>query len=270
MTNYEMYKTPGLEQDLLEESQNLVLAYFTNETRKRYNGESVRIAEFELVFLEVQAYTRVSYRGLVPRDSSGNQLGPLDPQSGTGFTRLSDQDGNDVLRVETSDSPWLVTHTSLGVLQDSIRVYPRIPETETHPGFSWANPSEPSSEDGSPYGYVSGKEMEYYNPPSALQSVSFQSGDRSLTQFGFYNEHSSRRYNPILNVQGRTYRVVPISDPDVQESVLDNAIGGGQGSRLLNYGPVASNYTISFPEEWEDADCIKEHSGRLDEFRGDN
>lgn len=260
--------TRTISDELVGEGGKLVLAFLSNTRQADFNGGRARVAEFNLAFLEVQGYNEARYRGLDLRDSNGDIVSPLQPQSGRGFDRIYDSDGADIFRIETNENPWQVTQAALSVLQDSVRAYPRIPETEPHPAFTWAVGDEPDPTKGHKFGSISGAEMDWESPPASLQAVAFESGDNSTIQYGFYNSSQHRGVVPRLNVFGRTYRTVPVTKPQEQKRALENALGDDPSSQVLTFGPITDNYTVSLPGEWDDVGAVVKHTGPLSTFGG--
>jgi len=219
--------------------------------------------KFDVAFFQVQGFERLTYRDLSLYDSQGNPRGPLIPESGVGFSRLYNSAGEDIARVETDSNVWQMSHFGLSVLEDDVRVYPRVPETETQPGFTWAVGDEPNPTEGDDFGFVSGGEMDYDNPPKALQTVTFKSGDTSKLQYGFYNENSERRVDPTLTLQGRTYRTVPVISEKIQEELLKRATNDDEGVKILTWGPVTDSFSINLPSKWDDAGAVRSMTGSL-------
>lgn len=266
MANQERHRT--ISDEVVAEGGKLVLAFFSNTRQARFSGGKSRVAEFDLAFFEVQGYNRVNYRGLDLRDSNGNTVSPLSPQSGRDYDRLYDPEGNDIFRVETNENPWQITQASVSVLQDNVRIYPRIPETETQPGWTWAVGDEPSPTAGDDFGFTAGGEMDYDTPPASLQAVGFESGDNSTIQYGFYNRSQHRGVVPRLNVVGRTYRTVPITKTEEQRKAMKKALDDTSAAQVLTFGPVTDNFTINLPDDWEEVDAVRDHVGPLSQFGG--
>jgi hypothetical protein len=213
--------------------------------------------EFSQAFFEVKGYSHLQYRKLDLFDSSGNKRGPIGSQSGLSFSRLHDSNGDDIARVGTDENAWQLSHFSVSVLNPDIRVYPRIPATEPHPAWSWAVGGEPDPSNGSEYGFVSGERMNWEDPPAELQTVAFQSGDRSQIQYGFYNENPNIQISPSLNVLGRTYRVSPITQEKEQNQVLKEAMEEDSPSEVITLSGVTDTVTFTYPEEWEEAGAVQ-------------
>lgn len=256
--------------DLVNEGGKLVLAFFSNTRQVEFEDTRTRLAEFTLAFFEVQGYNRVNYRGLDLRDSNGNTISPLSAESGRDFDRLYDASGDDIFRVETNENVFQITHASISVLQDSVRVYNRIPETETQPGWTWSVGDQPDPTAGVDFGFTAGVEMDYEDPPASLQAVAFESGDQSTIQYGFFNNSPHRGVVPRMNVEGRTYRTVPITDTEEQQEAMQTALDDTSAAQILTFGPVTDNFTINLPAEWEDVNAVKDHVGPLSEFGGDS
>jgi len=250
----------------VEEGGTLILAFFSNTRKASFTNGDARVAEFELAFFEVQGANRVNYRNLDLRDSTGSTVTPLGPEAGQGFQRIHDDEGEDIFRIETNESPWQITHTSVSVLQDNVWVYPRIPETNAHPGWTWAVGDEPNPANGDQFGFTAGAEMDYDEPPASLQSIAFESGDRSTIQYGFFNDSQHRDALPRMNVEGKTYRVSPITSTDKQTDAMQSALGDYPNAKFLTFGPITDNFTISLPDEWKDVGATVNHIGPLSQF----
>jgi hypothetical protein len=256
-------KEPTVRDELLEEGEYLALAFARNVESTKVKASKQRLMKFDVAFFQIQGFERLTYRDLGLHDSQGGSRGPLAPESGVDFTRLYNSDGEDIARVETDENVWQLSHFAPSVLEGDVRVYPRVPETETQPGFTWAVGARPDPTVGEEFGFVSGKEMDYYSPPKALQTVAFQSGDTSNFQYGFYNENSEKRVDPTLTLQGRTYRTVPVSSEQTQERILKQAGTGDEGVNILTWGPVTDSYSINLLSEWDEAGAIRSITGSL-------
>lgn len=243
---------PTIYDEVLEEGEFLALAFARNVSRTEVAQGVTRLMDFDIAFFEVTGHEHLQYRPLDVYDSSGTARGPISASSGLDFGRLYDSNGDDVARVETDENPWQLSHFSLSVLEDDIRVYPRIPETEPKPGWSWAVGDEPDPTSGDNFGYVPGNAMKWESPPAELQTVGFESGDRSTIQYGFYNENPNLQVDPTLNVLGRTYRTAPVVNPDRQLEILRMAMNPGEnpGFNVITYSRVTEPVTVNLPTDW--------------------
>lgn len=257
----------------LGNGHTLVLSFARNTKASQVGGTESQILEHDLVFLEVQGTERLSYRPYKVKNDDGEVKDPLPGRelpgaSGYQFDRLFDDRGDDIIRVETGESPWSISHFSISALQDNIQVYPRIPTTERQPGWSWASQSEPDPTTGDPYGNVSGKEMRFENPRADMETFAFLSGDKSRVQYGFYNRARFTTISPTLKLEGKTYKVAPITSDARQADELQKALSDDQSARIATWGTISDAFTINLPDDWGDSGAVRRISGPY--FEGGN
>ncbi|WP_440005298.1 hypothetical protein [Halomicrococcus sp. SG-WS-1] len=254
----EIQSNQSIQAELLDEGSHLALTFPRNIENVKLNKSTQRLMEFDVVFFEVQAWEDVRYKPLDLYDSKGNEQGPIGPQSGLDYSRLHNANGRDLASIGTNENPWLLTHFSFSVLEDDVRVYPKV-STETLPGWTWTN--EADAKNGDEYGYYPGKELDYDSPSSALETVAFSGGDYSPVEFGFYNESTQRSVDPTLNVLGRTYRTAPVTDKTRQDKLIEKTALEDSTVKTVGYGPVTDSVVINLPDAWEEAGAVRQLSG---------
>lgn len=255
-----------IEEATLDNGDTLILSFARNIASTEIEGVTTQTLEHDLVFLEIQGTERLVFRPLRLRVDDGSRRNPLAPteselQSSTPFNPLFDENGEDIVRVETSDSPWIITHFAPSVAQNDIRIYPRIPETQRSPGWPWASGSEPDPNVGDGFGYVAGAEMDYEAPPAKLQTFGFRSGDDSVTEYSFRNSNRFKAIDPTLKLEGKTYRTAPITSDARQEEELQRAIQGEDDTVITTWGTISDAFTVTLPSEWAETGAVRRITG---------
>jgi len=209
-------------------------------------GDQARCYVFQVL---PGGHSPLVYRPLDLRNSSGT-IQTLNAAGGSAdYQSLYDSNGNDILRIRDRDrNNYYIYHFSIAVQQDRIRVYPRIPPTQTGGGFEWLSANQPDPTAGDPYGYQLGSQMDFYNPPRELETVSFRSGTTSNVEYGFYNEHPDRRITPRLHIKGRAYLMKPYTE----ESDRKKIISGQEPRTMIGWGPIKDSFEPGTPDEWDD------------------
>jgi len=184
------------------------------------------------------------------RDDTGATV-RIDPEDGVDYQHLYDSDGNDILRIpEASKNRFLVYHYSLAVQQNRIRLYPLIPETQTAGGFTYLGTLEPDPTAGDAQGYLLGEEMDFMNPPRELEAISFMTGETSVLQYGFYNEHPDRRIIPRMHVKGRAYLLKPVVEENLKKKIVYEKIP----RTMISAGPIKDSFEPGVPDAWDPAE----------------
>jgi len=150
-----------------------------------------------IVFLEVEDYVDTSY-------APYSQLSEIDAQSSTGFTRLNNEDNDDILYSESQKL--VVKHVGIGHYPSVVRRYTNYPESETRLR-TISNLGVPTP--GDDYGYVDGDDMPYPEPTDAEEL--WIPPDKHL-DFNFFNA-SDETVTPVLNIVLREYKIRPL-DPN--------------------------------------------------------
>lgn len=185
---------------------------------KTVSNDTIRTKNSELWFFQVADRSELLYAPYQLLDDSGTEVGELASETGTNYQRLFDSSGDDILRIE--DYNWRVYHYSLGVQQDEIRIYPRIPDNQNGGAWDWLTGSEPDPTNGDPYGYIPGIRTDYYDPHISLEGVSWETSSRSPIQYGFYNESTTKDIEPILSIRGHAYELRPVEQREEKLAIL--------------------------------------------------
>lgn len=241
----------------LEPGDFLVIQIGDNFTNETVSQDSIRTKTTEYWFFQVADRVNLNYHPLTLRDDSGAKVGPIGPESGVNYQRIFDEGGDDILRI--NDFSWRLYHFSLGVQQDNLRVYPRIPDNQNGGGFDWLSGGSPNPQNGDKSGYWPSRQIDFDDPPIELESIAWRAGDRSPIQYGFYNTDTSEPVDPILSVRGWGYELRPVYEDDDMLELLadtfkpvykrDNAV------RQLEFSKQAlRTYGFDVPAEWKSAE----------------
>lgn len=239
-----------------------------NKTKTRVQGESgkVRLREREHLFFKVESTRDLSFR---PFDASasvaaynseaGNVVGGepvtyLEPEQGTTAVPLIDSNQNDILR--NDDDDFLAYHLTIQPMQEDIRVYPQIPDTQPGGVFPYLGSNRPAATAGDPVGYVDGNDNpNWYDPESTLtETLVWNSGVETDLAYQFYNASSERRLTPKLNIFGAGYVLSPIVNDNVKRNILDAASENDPAVTHLTFGAVRDSFTIEMPDDWDSVD----------------
>jgi len=226
-----------------------------NESSKTASGDTIRTKDSEYWFFEVADTTELTREPTLLYDNSGSPRGPVGANSGQAYTRLYDQNGEDILR--NDDDDWQVYHFALGIKQEKVRVYPRVPENQTGGGFEYLSGTEPDPEAPSPLGYYRSENLGFEDPSSDLEFFAWREGVLSEHQFGFYNDNNVA-VDPLVKLRGRAYSLRPITD---EGSILNLMADVGRPYdqqdnevNVVNWSPVTlRTFSYEVPEEWKDA-----------------
>jgi len=169
-------------------------------TEKFMNEGSLFGIEFSggIVFLEVTGWSQVKF---APYDN----VGPVDSEDVSGFTRLEDGNGDDVLYVPKRENK--ILHTSIGMSPKNMRRYTNYPDGEVRLR-RLPNPGVPNA--GSDFGYVDGKDSPYSSPTDA-EELMIPPGTH--LDFNFYNPDNEVK-EPVLNILSRVYSIRPLNPGD--------------------------------------------------------
>lgn len=223
---------------LLNEGDNLIILFGT-ETGTVKNEEVTVGRGF---FFKVLTWSRFRYEY--------DQLENIGPQSGKDYKYLGSDgmnSGDDILRIV--DDAWWLYHFAFATDSSDLRIYRRMQGKVPVGGLEYSDADRPDPTAGDNFGYISGAEIEdYYNPPAFTEMVCWQTGGTSspLWEFGFYNENPNKTLRGRLNLVGRQYKVVPITNPDVMKKMARGeikrtiiSVGGLRLSREETFIPNA-------------------------------
>jgi len=241
----------------LEAGEYLIVQIGESFSNKQIEGDSIRTKDTEYWFFQVADRTWLNYSPYTLNDSSGATVGSIDSQSGVSYQRLYDGGGDDILRIQ--DRAWKLYHFSLGVQQDDVRIYPRVPDNQNGGGFDWLSGSEPAPDNGDAYGYIPSEKTEYLDPTIELESISWESASRSPVQFGFYNENPNKPVEPIISVRGWAYELRPVKDEDEMLRLLADSFrfrrNRNNALRQIEFSKSAlRSYSYDIPDAWRDVE----------------
>lgn len=241
----------------LEPGEYLVIQVGGSYSNKTVSGDTIRTKDTEYWFFQVSDRVNLTYAPYTLRGDNGTEVGPIDSESGVNYQRLFDSDGQDILRIE--DFAWRLYHFSLGVQQDDIRIYPRIPDNQNGGGFDWLSGSQPSPQDGEPYGYWPSRQTDYDDPTIELEALSWETSSRSPVQYGFYNENPNEPVEPILSVRGWAYELRPVEQEEEMLEILADTFRfrnkRQNAVRQIEFSKQAlRSYSFDIPGAWRDAE----------------
>jgi len=191
----------------------------------------------------------------------------LDPDEGATPVPLIDENANDILRNDEDD--WYVYHGTVAPLQEEIRVYPQIPESQPDGVFKYLSSNRPAPTAGDIVGYEDGNDTEnFYDPKTTLNEfIAWNEDANTSLSFGFYNSDQERRITPKLNITGAGYSLSPVVGEEDKRMVLDEAIKGNPNVVHKQWGAIRDSFSFDVPDEWTDAGNVLEtHGARDPEF----
>jgi hypothetical protein len=226
----------------------------TDETNSVVRTKSVEHWFFKVKSareLKIRPYNAgASVAGFKDR-TQGVQEPYLDPEEGTAAVPLIDDNGNDILRNDNDD--WLVYHISASPLQEDIRVYPQIPDSQPGGVLEYLGSNRPAGIEGDPVGYVDGNDNpSFYDPEAGIaESLVWNEGENTSIAYQIYNANTERRITPKLNIFGAGYVLTPITDDAVKREILDKAINNHPAVTQVQWGAIRESYSYSVPDQWE-------------------
>ena len=158
-----------------------------------------------LVFCEVQGWTQTKY-------DPYTQYGNVGAGQSTGFERLDDPDGDDILYVENDQLK--VKHVAIGHTPAILRRYTNYPEGENR---LRAINNLGSPVPGDNYGFVDGEDTPYETPTDAEEL--FVTPNQHL-DFNFFNP-DTEAHEVTLKISMREYNIQTL---DPNDNVDQNAI----------------------------------------------
>jgi len=186
------------------------------------------------IFLQVDMWEDLQFR---PFD-----VGEIGPGSSTGFQRLENIDGDDILYVEEDDKR--VLHASIGMAPAHTRRFTNYPESENRLR-TFPNLTVPSAAKGSDYGFIDGDTSPYERPTDAGEL--FIPPDVHL-DFDFQNPSENESISPKLNIRAREYHVRTI-DPRRNANTVKRVMNPGSPIPIAPVGS-ASNQTRTPRNFW--------------------
>jgi len=204
----------------------------------------------------VQAFKAAA--GIIP------EVPYLDPDEGTTEVPLIDQNANDILR--NDDDDWFIYHGTVAPLQEKLRVYPQIPESQPDGVFRYLSSRRPAPTEGDIVGYEDGNDVEdFYDPKTGISEfIAWNEDGNTSLSFGFYNSDQQRRITPKLSISGAGYSVSPVVGEDNIKAVIEAAIEGHPNVVHYQWGAIRDSFSFEVPGEWTDAGNVITTQGALE------
>jgi len=182
-------------------------------------------------------------------------VGDISPQSNTGFNRLENTDGDDILHVQEGRKR--VLHASIGMSPSQTRRYTNYPESENRLR-KFPNLSTPSATKSSDYGYIDGNISPFEQPTDAGEL--YIPPDVHL-DFDFENPDENESISPKLNIRIRDYHVSVI-DPSNNQDVIRRVMSPGSPIPVAPVGSP-SNQTRASADVWDQEPVTQNEISRI-------
>jgi hypothetical protein len=187
------------------------------------------------IFLEVTGWEQVKYEPF-------NNIGAVDSQSPTGFDRLDDSNGDDILFVEKGQEN--VIHAGIGMSPGYIRRYTNYPEGQNRLR-TMPNLGIPTAGDN--YGYIDGTDSPYENPTDA-EELMIPPGVH--LDFNFYNPDSRQR-EPVLDILTRVYDVRVLNPDNSKDSnMISRIVSPGSPMPVHPVGSTRNQKRYDLMDSW--------------------
>lgn len=241
----------------LDTEEFLALHIDESATTKTISDDRIRTKNSQVWFFQVASVAELTQAPVLPRGTDGTETGPISANSGIDYQFLHDANGDDLLR--NDDSPWRVYHFSIGVRQDQIRIYPRIPDNQNGGAWDYLSGSEPDPTNGDDFGYTPGSETDYDDPSTKLETLAWELGDFSVHQWGFFNEDSQIQINPTLSIRGFGYELRPVEQQSEMFRLLADlerpVDKRKRAVKLVDFSRAAlRSFSFDVPGAWSDAE----------------
>lgn len=187
------------------------------------------------VFFRVEMWEGLQYKPF--------EVGSVSPQSNSGFSRLEDPNGDDILHIEEGSSR--ILHASIGMAPAQVRRFTNYPESENRLR-TFPNLSVPSARVGSNYGFIDGELSPYENPTDAAEL--YIPPDVHL-DFDFYNPDQNDSVDPRLNIRAREY-IVRTLQPKRNSDTIRRIMSPGSPMPVAPAGSPDSQFRAS-SGEWD-------------------
>ncbi len=224
---------------LLFTGEHLVILFPTYPT----SSSQVGVPGGRAFFFKILAARRFRFRY--------DLLANLAPLTGVAYNFLGDVGlglGNDVLRIE--DDRFWSYHIGYAPLQDDLRVYHRLSNNVNPQALEYTIPTLPDPTAGTDFEYIVGNEnANYYDPHVDTELICFRNREAgTMHEFGFFNE-GPNLIDPVLNLYGRGYLMIPI----VKEESINKILDGRIKAHLINFGTLTTYRDRTFlPKFWID------------------
>lgn len=188
-----------------------------------------------IVFLEVTGWEQVKF-------SPYDEIGAVQPGSQSGFQRLNDSSGDDILFVEKREKK--VLHTGIGMSPRFMRRYTNYPEGEVR---LRRMPNLGTPTGGDDFGYVDGSDSPF-NEPTDAEELMIPPGVH--LDFNFYNPDNEQR-TPVLNIVNRVYRVRPL-DPNNSDDkkMIERIVAPGSPMPIHPAGSPRRKTDYELKQHW--------------------
>lgn len=190
------------------------------------------------VFLQVDGWEQYKYEPY-------SQIDPINPQDNSGFNRLEDDNGDDILFVEKGETK--VVHAGIGHSPSEMRRYTNYPESENRLRTP-PNLEIPRSTSGDDYGFIDGNDSPYDMPTEAEELV-IPPGVH--LDFDFYNPDLGDIERPVLNIMMREYNVT-VLDPASNQDKVERSLSPGSPIPTYPVGSMDNQKDIgTLASEWD-------------------
>lgn len=233
-----LYKTPcGYLRDLLI---TLTMQKETDATKideKFLDTGKLLGLEFNegIIGAEVTSWKQHTFRGHTGLDR-------VAPGESTGFTRLEDGSGDDILYIERDKVK--LFHLSIGHYPYTLHRFTNYPDGENrlriHDNLGTPRP-------GDSYGYISGGDSPY-NTPTEVEELVIPP-DTHLT-WNFYND-GDNEVQPVLNIKFREYEFRPLDPSDTEDKQqLKRIVSPGTPIPVFKAGNMRNQIRYELSEFW--------------------
>jgi len=188
------------------------------------------------IFFEITGWDQVKFEPF-------EQISAIPSTQSSGFTRLEDSSGNDVLFVEKGDKK--VIHASIGMTPDFVMRYTNYPEGQNRLR-NLPNLTTPTVGDN--YGFVDGSDSPYDGPTDA-EELFIPPGVH--LDFNFYNPDAVER-QPLLNILTRVYNIRLLDPSDNQDSsMISRIVSPGSPMPVHPVGSVRNQKKFDLGDNWQ-------------------
>jgi len=188
-----------------------------------------------LVFLEVENWEQTKF-------APHNRTGTAPAGGGTGFSRIENDDDDDILYVDKKKER--VKHVGIGHSPAVLRRYTNYPESENRlrrvPNLGAPVP-------GDDFGYVDGTDTPYHDPTD-IEELYVPPGQH--IDFNHFNP-DTEDHEVILDIVMRVYNIRPL-DPSSEEgrNAVRRIMSAGSPMPIANVGSINSQARYQLQDSW--------------------
>jgi hypothetical protein len=242
--------TKTMDQRVRDPGHGVIIGFPTDATNK----VGVDLDTLKTYFFRVARTQRLYYEY--------DNIGALNEGDTVDFGYLGDTgigSGNDVLRVGEDD--FHAYHFGFSPEDPNLNVYTSVsPSSSTDKALSRRGRDNGPSP-GDPRGFFSSRRAgNVYDPPAETERVSFRNDkDGEFLEFGFEATDDITEENSTLHVIGRGYKLLPVTDTDTQDRMLDVVLSGDTEDAdlptiITQVGGLGSyDLGTETPDSWEDS-----------------